>query len=140
MRVQHRDNRFTTAYAAGSYITEVVSRTFYLNASERRVYAYDGYRSNLPILDNVVGLRFEYFGDPSPPALRAAAERPSGAADDLRADARRRPAVDNPGDDWGAGENCAFVLSGGVQVGRLADWGAGAPPGALVPISYAQLN
>ena len=67
LRVQHRDNRFTTVYAAGSHITEVVSRTFYLNSSERRVYASDGYRSNLPILDNVVGLRFEYFGDPAPP-------------------------------------------------------------------------
>jgi len=139
LRVQHRDNRFTTIYAAGSHITEVVSRTFYLNSTERRVYAYDGYRSNLPILDNVVGLRFEYFGDPAPPVLRAL---PSGPAAPLTSYGPTPPpaGIDNPADDWGAGENCAFVLSGGLQVGRLADWASGAPPGALVPISYAALT
>ena len=42
-------------------------------------------------------------------------------------------------DDWGAGENCAFVLSGGVQVARLADWARGKPPGRWCR-SYAQIN
>ena len=51
------------------------------------------------------------------------------------------PTVDSAGDDWGMGENCTFRLSGGVQVGRLADWGGGAAAvAALVPIPYTQLN
>jgi hypothetical protein len=138
LRVQHRDNSFTTSFAAGAYITEVVSRTFYLNALERRLYSYDGYRSNLPILDNVVGLRFDYFGEPSPPALRTLVTGPAAPATTY-GPRPPPPTVDSPGDDWGAGENCAFQLTGGGQVGRLADWGAGAP-GALVPISYTQLS
>ena len=139
VRLQHRDNRFATPYPAGSYITEVVSRTFYLDASERRLYSHDGFRSNLPLLDNVVGLAFEYFGEPSPPVLRAAAV---GAAAPMTTYGPRPPppAVDSPGDDWGAGENCTFRLSGGVQVERLVDWGTGGPAGALVPISYTLLN
>jgi hypothetical protein len=48
--------------------------------------------------------------------------------------------VDRSEDDWGAGENCAFMLAGAVQTGRLTDWRAGASPGALVPIPYTQLN
>ena len=138
MRVQHRDNRFTTPYAAGAYITQVVSHTFYLNVSERRLYAYDGYRSNLPILDNIVGLRFDYFGDRSPPALRTLS---AGPAAPMTTYGPRPPplTVDNPGDDWGAGENCTFLLSGGVQVSRLDDWG-GSTPAALVPMMYAQLS
>jgi hypothetical protein len=139
MRLQHRDNRFATAYPAGVYITEVVSRTFYLDASERRVYSYDGFGSNLPILDNVVGLAFEYFGEPAPPVLRAGAV---GAAAPLTTYGPRPPplTVDNQGDDWGAGENCTFRLSDGAQVARLPWWAAGDTPGALVPLSYTQLN
>jgi hypothetical protein len=139
MRLRHRDDRFTTAYPAGSYITEVVSRTFYLDASERRLYSYDGFRSKLPVLDNVVGLAFEYFGEPSPPVLLPAAV---GVAAPATTYGPRPPppAVDSTGDDWGPGENCTFRLSAGVQVGRLADWAAGGPPGAVVPILYTQLN
>jgi prepilin-type N-terminal cleavage/methylation domain-containing protein len=139
LRVQHRDARFTTAYPAGAYITEVVSRTFYFDASERRLYSYDGYRSALPILDNVVGLRFDYFGEPWPPALRSLAAGP--AAPPTTYGPRPPPVgTDNVNDDWGAGENCAFLLSGAAQAGRLADWGTGGAAGALVPIAYTQLN
>jgi hypothetical protein len=137
--VQHRDRRFTTPYGAGAHITEVVSRTYYLNAAEHRLYVYDAHRSNLPILDDVVGLRFEYFGEGAPPALRSAAAGPAPPA----ATYGPRPppeGVDRPEDDWGAGENCAFTLVGALQIGRLADWRTGASSAALVPIPYTQLN
>jgi hypothetical protein len=137
LRVRHRDDRFTTTYAAGAQVTEVVSRTFYLNAAERRLYAYDGYRSSVPVLDHVVGLRFEYMGEPSPPALRILASGPV-APKTTYGPGPPLPGIDNPGDGWGAGENCAFLLSGGVQIGRLAEWGPDA--GALVPIPYAELS
>ena len=139
MRLRHRDDRFATAYPAGSYITEVVSRTFYLDTSDRRVYSYDGFRSNLPLVDNVVGLAFEYFGAPSPPVLHASA---AGPAAPMTSYGPRPPppAVDSPADDWGPGENCTFRLSDGVQAGRLADWGEGGAPGALVAIPYTTLN
>jgi hypothetical protein len=139
MRLRHRDDRFTTAYPAGSFITELVSRTFYMDASERRLYSYDGFRSNLPILDNVVGLAFDYFGEPSPPVLRSAVVG-IAAPTTTYGPSPPPPMVDTTGDDWGAGENCTFRMSDGVQVARLADWGGGSGPGALVPIPYTQVN
>jgi hypothetical protein len=137
--VQHRDRRFTTPYSAGAHITEVVSRTYYLNATEHRLYVYDAHKSNLPILNDVVGLRFEYFGEGKPPALRPGAVGPAAPASTY-GPRPPPPGVDRPEDDWGAGENCAFTLAGTTQIGRLTDWSAAASPAALVPIPYAQLS
>jgi|GEM_PF-2034427 len=139
LHLQHRDNRFTTTYVASSYITKIASHTYYLNRDERRLYHYDGYQTNLPVVDNVVDLRFEYFGEPMPPALRKPltdtvgpwttyGPKPPKLGDDITSD------------DWPAGENCTFKLSGGLQVPRMEDWLNGAPPGTLVPISYDELK
>jgi hypothetical protein len=46
--------------------------------------------------------------------------------------------VDNTADAWGAGENCAFTLSGGAQVPRLAWLGDGND--GLVKLTEAQLT
>jgi type II secretory pathway pseudopilin PulG len=139
LHLQHRDDKFTTTYSAGSYITAVESHTYYLNANENRLYHYDGYQTNLPMVDNVVGLRFEYFGEPMPPMLRKPVTDPTGPWTTY---GPKPPPVgsDPSSDDWGAGENCAFMLSGGLQVGRLDDWLAGEPEGTLVPIPYEELS
>jgi prepilin-type N-terminal cleavage/methylation domain-containing protein len=137
--VQHRDRRFTTPYAAGAHISEVVSRTYYLNATEHRIYVYDAHKSNLPVLNDVVDLRFDYFGEAAPPALRTGGLGPAAPATTY-GPRPPAPGVDRPEDDWGAGENCAFMLAGAVQIGRLTDWSAGASPASLVPIPYTQLN
>ena len=65
--MQHRGQGLSTAYNAGASITQIVSNTYYLNSQTNQLMRYDGYTEELPLVDNVVDLKFEYFGDPNPP-------------------------------------------------------------------------
>jgi hypothetical protein len=139
LHLQHRDDKFTTAYNTGAWITEIASHTYYLNEQEHRLYHYDGYQSNLPLVDNVVDLRFEYFGDPLPAQLRKPVSDPVGPWTTY---GPKPPTLGTnySSDDWGAGENCLFQVVNGQQVPRLPDLSGGEPAGALVEIPYSQLN
>jgi hypothetical protein len=65
--MQHRGQSLSTAYNVGASITQIVSNTYYLNSQTNQLMRYDGYTEELPLVDNVVDLKFEYFGDPNPP-------------------------------------------------------------------------
>lgn len=69
LHLQHRgkDNSLSTTYPAGSMITQVQSHTYYYDAAQNQLRHYDGLQTDVPILDNVVGLEFTYYGDPNPP-------------------------------------------------------------------------
>lgn len=91
---------------------------------------YDGFVTERPAVDHVVGLSFDYFGAPEPPQIRAAMR----SAEDPRPWTTYGPAppllgVDDPSTSWGPGENCVFTIDGEMQVPRLASLG---PPGDLV--------
>jgi hypothetical protein len=127
-------------YVAGTRIVPVSIATLYLRppsgAEAPQLARYDGDQSDLPEVDHVVGLAFEYFGDPEPPAMR----RSPGPLGDTTTYGPTPPAIgeDDPRDAWGPGENCVVALDGGRQVPRLAILGpAGSAlqrldPGALV--------
>ena len=124
------DGELSTAYKAGSTITQVATHTYYLKSdvatATYQLMHYDGYQTDTPVVDNVVGLTFEYFGDPQPPQLL-----PNKPLTDTRGPwttyGSKPPAlgVDNASDAWPAGENCAFQVVAGVQVPRLPALGAG---------------
>jgi hypothetical protein len=65
--LQHRGSDLSYKYEVGAIITQVVTNTFYLDTATRQLKKFDGGSLDLPIVDNVVGLQFEYFGDPNPP-------------------------------------------------------------------------
>ena len=65
--LQHRGEDLTYPYQPGAQITQIRSLTFYLDRANRQLRQYDGAASDVPLVDNVVGLRFDYFGDPNPP-------------------------------------------------------------------------
>jgi len=65
--LQHHGQQLNYTYAAGSTITVAVSYTYFRDASTNQLMRYDGYQTTTPIVDNVVDLKFEYFGDPAPP-------------------------------------------------------------------------
>jgi type II secretory pathway pseudopilin PulG len=67
----------TRAYAAGSPVVGVIQHVYYLDRPGKRIMMYDGDRSDLPLVDHVVDLRFTYYGDPRP---RASEPPPAGAA------------------------------------------------------------
>jgi type II secretory pathway pseudopilin PulG len=55
------------AYPAGAFVTPAETHTYWYDPAARQLRHYDGYLTDVPVVDNVVGLRFEYFGDPNPP-------------------------------------------------------------------------
>lgn len=60
-------------YPAGSVVAEIQWHTYYFDATARQLRHFDGYLTDTPVIDDVVGVNFEYVGDPTPPS----APRPS---------------------------------------------------------------
>jgi prepilin-type N-terminal cleavage/methylation domain-containing protein len=59
------DPDFSRAYpAVGTRVMPVRQRIYYLDALARRLMVYDGYQTDVPLADNIVSLKFEYFVDP----------------------------------------------------------------------------
>lgn len=56
-------------YGTGTRLATIVQRVYYLDRPGRRLMAYDGDRSDMPLLDHVVDLRFVYYGDPAPTSV-----------------------------------------------------------------------
>jgi len=67
MHLQHRGQNLNYNYDTGAQITQVVSNTYWLNRTTNQLMQYDGGSTDTPIVDNVVDLQFDYFGDPNPP-------------------------------------------------------------------------
>ena len=76
--LQHRGQDLSIPYEVGASVTQIVSNTYYWcspingracpeDPSAWQLRLYDGYTSDVPLVDNVVDLRFEYFVDPNPP-------------------------------------------------------------------------
>jgi type II secretory pathway pseudopilin PulG len=128
VHMQHREQDFSVGYAANSALTQVYAVTYYLKADDAtktyQLMYFDGWNVDLPVVDNVVDLRFQYFGDPNPAQLTG------------------KPLTKKPGPwttygppppqlgvvrgTWPAGENCTFQLgANGMQEPRLATIGGG---------------
>jgi len=137
LHLQHRGDDLNKAYGSGSYIAQIAMYTYWLKtdtvSNTYQLMRYDGNQTDVPIADNVVGLSFEYYGDPAPPQLRPGMTPATTYGP-------KPPAlgVDNTTDSWGAGENCVFTVQAGNQVPRL-DW-LGAANAGLVKLTQAQLT
>lgn len=73
MKIQHNSDNLTyTGYNANTTkIVQAANFVYYLDTATNQLMFYDGgLGSDVPVVDNVVGLAFEYFGDPQPPAWR----------------------------------------------------------------------
>lgn len=135
-RLVHRDGAFSKAYGQGAYVAEVIRHSYYFDAAALQLRRSDGPQSDLPVLDNVVGLSFAYFGEPSPPELI----RPLADVEGPWTTYGPRPppiGVDDPDDGWGPGENCIFGATGAGHTPRLGPLGQ--PGSALVPLPLAML-
>jgi hypothetical protein len=128
--VFHRDDVVTTlsdpiaALASGAVVPSE-SRTYHLKLDGEGVWQlmqYDGLASDQPAVEDVITLRFEYFGSGEPPT---ASVTPRGDVRVTYGAPPPLPAVDDPGDTWGAGENCTIANAGGQYVPRLANLGGG---------------
>ena len=137
LHLQHHGEALNKPYDAGSFISQITQYTYWLKtdaaADTYQLMRYDGRQSDLPVADNVVGLTFEYYGDPSPAMVR-----PSQTP--LTTYGPKPPAldVDAPANSWPAGENCAFTVAGGRPAPRMETLGAANGP--LVRLDQARLT
>ena len=125
LSVNRSSNSMTTIYPAGSKVVEVLSRTYYLKTDvagkTSQLMRYDGTsNADVPIVDNVVGLKFDYYGEPQPPTMT-------------------KPLADKvpPQTTYGAppdatGESCLFVNGLPMPVPRLPALGNGTPTTVLL--------
>ena len=123
--------------AKGARLAAVETHTYWLDAGRAtgipRLMHYDGWRTDSPVVDHVVGLEFAYFGEPRAPALQPGVDLSAPDGPWTTYGPRPPPAgVDDPHDDWPAGENCVFQVVDGTHVSRLAGAPAG-PPMAIEP-------
>ncbi len=138
LSLNRASNTMTTSYPAGSKVVEVESHTYYLKtdvaARSGQLMHYDGSNNpDVPIVDNVVGLRFEYDGDSQPPTMTRPLDDVSSPQTTYGAPPRR---VSPP---FAAGENCLFVNDGSpTPAPRLPALGNGSR--SMVPLPPAQLT
>jgi prepilin-type N-terminal cleavage/methylation domain-containing protein len=57
----------SAGYAPGAYVAEAEFDTYWHDPATRQLRHDDGYLTDVPVVDNVVAVSFEYFGDPDPP-------------------------------------------------------------------------
>jgi hypothetical protein len=139
VRVQH--GGLSASYDGDAVMAEVRAPTYLLRndpaTGALQLTRYDGFRTERPVVDNVVDARVDYFGDPAPPR----ALPPLAAEDPPRplatyGPAPPKPGVDDPRDAWPAAENCVFADAAGA-VPRLDRLAPGPSP---VPLEPARLQ
>jgi len=136
----------STTFGAGSKVVAAVERTYQLK-SDAASHQYQlvsrspGANADVPLVDHVVALRFDYYGDPQPPALRTAICEPSPRLP-CTTYGPEPPPLDVQTSAYPPGENCTFVLdpTGRIQLPRLEALGGDPGGGALVPLSESQLT
>ncbi|MFO7694098.1 MAG: prepilin-type N-terminal cleavage/methylation domain-containing protein [Vicinamibacterales bacterium] len=146
LHLQHRPpinpEDFSKAYDVGAVISQVNTDAYYWRQDPAtntfQLMHYDLFSNDVPLIDDVVALRFEYLGEAAPPVLRAPVTDPVGPWTSY---GPKPPAlgVDVTGDSWPAGENCTFTVdaNSGQHVSRLATLGG---PGTLTGLTAAQLS
>lgn len=105
-------------YQPGAVVVPVETRTLYFDAPAHQLRMYDGYQSDVPVIDNVSALAFEYWGTRAAPARARLEDADScwfdaagnvrhgrGATGSSDPDVRIDPAEFQDGPWCGAGDN-----------------------------------
>lgn len=123
LHLQH-SGKLNGKYDSGSAtLTQVATHSYYLKKDVAtgtfELRHFDGYQTDLPVVDNVVDLQFEYFGEAQPPQriLSKPLSDPIGPWTsygpkplDLN--------VTHPSNAWAAGESCVWAVVDGQHVPR----------------------
>jgi hypothetical protein len=57
----------SSAYAPGAFVAPAETHIYWFDPAALQLRHFDGDQTDVAVVDNVVGMRFEYFGDPAPP-------------------------------------------------------------------------
>ena len=141
LTLQHNLRDSSTIYpAADTTIAEVTARTYFFKddraSGAAQLMRYDGAGgADVPVIEHVADLRFDYFGDAEPPAIvlgTDAAAPPRVTYGPSLPEAGVQPTTYPPG------ENCAFARTAdGALTSRLSQLAAGS---VLVPLSATVLT
>jgi Tfp pilus assembly protein PilW len=108
-------------FRAGSTVVEGRVDEYFLKAATAQLMHGDGTsRPDTPTVDHVVGLAFEYFGEPRAPALIGTSDDPAALRTTY---GPKPPALDARTSTYPPGENCVFQVDAteAEQVPRLPD-------------------
>jgi prepilin-type N-terminal cleavage/methylation domain-containing protein len=130
-------NVLSKAYHVGAQVAQVAQRTYHFNAATNQLMYYDGDQRDEAVIDDVVELAFEYFGDPRPPMIINPVTIPKGPWTTY---GPKPPALGLQIASWPPGENCAFLVdpASGTHAGRLPDLDPGEQ--RLVPLTEQMLT
>ena len=144
LHLQHKGTDLSKKYEVNNtYVTQIAAATYWLKtdtvAETYQLMRYDGYQTDAPIAENIVGLAFEYFAEPSKPVVLKNVNDTVGPWTNY---GPKPPdvVINNPADTWGAGENCLFMVSGGAHVARPEMPDLGPVNGPLVKLTPQQLT
>ena len=119
-----------TIFYVRSADAQMIGRTYYLKADAANnlyqlVSSDGGSNADIPVVDHVVGLAFDYYGDPQPPALNTPTCH-ANATVPCTSYGPPPPARGVQTTAYPAGENCVFAVdpTSGLQVPRLPVLGA----------------
>ena len=65
--LRHRGPSGAYPYRETALAAQADVQTYYVNAVARQLRRYDSDRTDVPVIDDVIGMRAEYFGLPNPP-------------------------------------------------------------------------
>jgi len=65
--LQHQGYDLNYAFQTGAHITQGSRAGFYRDATTNQLRKTNGWTGNTPMVDDMVDLKFAYFGDPNPP-------------------------------------------------------------------------
>jgi hypothetical protein len=121
LHLQH-SGKLNGQYDSGSAtITQVATHTYYLkkdlSAKTFELRHFDGYQTDVPIVDNVVDLQFEYFGEPQPPR-RIVAKPLSDPTGPWTTYGPKPLALGVTKAPYAAGESCIWAVQDGQHVPR----------------------
>jgi hypothetical protein len=119
--LQHRGPPAVATYRVGTPVAEIRLGTYYLRtdvtAGTSQLMWYDGWVTDLPVIDDVVGMDVRYFGTADPPLLTGA---PIGVPPGpWTTYGPAPPPLGATRGGWSAGENCTFLVAGGEHRPRL---------------------
>ena len=125
---------FHRPYDAGhSIVVPVVQRVYYFDRDNLRLMVYDGHQSDMPLIDNVLDVRFSYFADSSPASVPRPAEGTSSCVYDAGS-----PPVPRL-DDFG-GTGLHQLTSAEMTDGPVCGAGADAFDGDLLRIRLVRVT
>lgn len=129
-------NELSKKYGTTAQLAQVQQRTYYLNNQTQQLMYYDGYMREEPVVDNVVDLEFEYFGEARPPTYYLNA---ANVPDTTYGPRPPLSAAASNGTTWPNGENCIFARDAAGQViPRLPNLAVGSS--GLVKLTQAMLT